>query len=422
MYNLLKTLLLTCIIYTLHGAYTPLSLKFKTNSPICQPNTGAINLTVTGGYPPYSYKWSNNATTRHISNLAAKAYTVTVSYQQDNSSMTESQLVAQQGFSTSLAKKWYQSFVNTVPGYITHIYYVGYDYWDPTFKISTGKYLNGTILYSTTLPYTCCTQAWRVVAIPAPYVSVSANVTYSFGVDAPQGSASAWLVYDGNSYPSGSSGPTEYTGNCDFAFQVHVKAADTKSASTTIKTGSGWTCVVCPPGTYKTSSSCIECPAGTYQPANTTLSYCPSCPPGTTSSLVGATSCAKCAAGTYSSGGSLPCTTCAPGSYSAAGAQFCLPCPAGKYQSGAVCVNCQAGSYSNVGSSTCTLCPAGTKSSAIASYCTPCGAGRYAASIGSTACAICGAGRYSVAGSSACTTCPPGTTSAAGSTAVQNCR
>ncbi|MBK9457943.1 MAG: SprB repeat-containing protein [Sphingobacteriales bacterium] len=39
---------------------------------------GSINITVSGGTLPYTFVWSNAATTEDISNLNAATYTVTV--------------------------------------------------------------------------------------------------------------------------------------------------------------------------------------------------------------------------------------------------------------------------------------------------------------------------------------------------------
>ncbi len=46
---------------------------------ICGESNGGINLTVSGATPPYSFIWSNSATTEDLSNIAPGDYTVTVS-------------------------------------------------------------------------------------------------------------------------------------------------------------------------------------------------------------------------------------------------------------------------------------------------------------------------------------------------------
>jgi gliding motility-associated-like protein len=51
-------------------------------------NTGSINLNVSGGFAPYTFAWSNGATTQNVSNLAAGPYSVTVT---DANSCTNSQ-------------------------------------------------------------------------------------------------------------------------------------------------------------------------------------------------------------------------------------------------------------------------------------------------------------------------------------------
>jgi hypothetical protein len=49
-----------------------------TNVSCYSIQNGSVNITITGGTSPYSYHWSNNATTEDINNLAAGNYQVTV--------------------------------------------------------------------------------------------------------------------------------------------------------------------------------------------------------------------------------------------------------------------------------------------------------------------------------------------------------
>ncbi len=56
----------------------PLVVRGQTNR-VCDGSTnGSIILTVTGGATPYTFRWSNNATTQNLTNVAAGSYTVTI--------------------------------------------------------------------------------------------------------------------------------------------------------------------------------------------------------------------------------------------------------------------------------------------------------------------------------------------------------
>jgi gliding motility-associated-like protein len=58
----------------------PLELRADVSNPLncLDANTGAINLVVTGGAPPFTFSWSNGATTEDLQNLPPENYTVTV--------------------------------------------------------------------------------------------------------------------------------------------------------------------------------------------------------------------------------------------------------------------------------------------------------------------------------------------------------
>lgn len=56
----------------------PAVVGSETNVDCFGDHSGAIDITVSGGMPPYNYAWSNGATTEDVSNLAAASYGVIV--------------------------------------------------------------------------------------------------------------------------------------------------------------------------------------------------------------------------------------------------------------------------------------------------------------------------------------------------------
>lgn len=56
----------------------PITLSFVVTNASNGQNNGAVNLTVSGGVAPFTYLWSNGATTEDLTNVAAGTYNVTV--------------------------------------------------------------------------------------------------------------------------------------------------------------------------------------------------------------------------------------------------------------------------------------------------------------------------------------------------------
>lgn len=61
---------------TVYASPTPSATALNAACP--GVNTGSINLSVTGGSAPYTYAWSNGATTQDLSNIAGGNYSVTI--------------------------------------------------------------------------------------------------------------------------------------------------------------------------------------------------------------------------------------------------------------------------------------------------------------------------------------------------------
>lgn len=60
-------------------ANTPIESRTRVENVLCHgESTGNLFVTVYGGVPPYSYVWSNNATTQNVYGVPAGAYTVTI--------------------------------------------------------------------------------------------------------------------------------------------------------------------------------------------------------------------------------------------------------------------------------------------------------------------------------------------------------
>jgi uncharacterized repeat protein (TIGR01451 family) len=55
-----------------------ITASFSSLSPLCTQSNGSITVTASGGTAPYTYSWSNSATSQTISNLPAGGYSVTV--------------------------------------------------------------------------------------------------------------------------------------------------------------------------------------------------------------------------------------------------------------------------------------------------------------------------------------------------------
>jgi hypothetical protein len=67
---------------------TPYKVTYETQNVSCYgANNGHVNMTVSGGTPPYSFLWSHGATTQNVTALTAGTYTVTITDQASDSTV-----------------------------------------------------------------------------------------------------------------------------------------------------------------------------------------------------------------------------------------------------------------------------------------------------------------------------------------------
>ena len=181
------------------------------------------------------------------------------------------------------------------------------------------------------------------------------------------------------------------------------------------------------------ASGCAACRPGTYS-SYMGSAACDSCPLGTFSNRSGAANESACLPCTFPNvtlaPGSTSCVKCRPGDLPLPDLTGCSGCPAGQFTNQSVttslvCANCTAGFFSpRSGATSCTISPAGfiapyamnsevircpiaTFSSAGSVNCTACAWG-YVAAQNSSACAACGAGSRALDDRSACTPCSAG--------------
>eukprot|EP01047_Picozoa_sp_COSAG01_P020352 COSAG01_NODE_1157_length_11476_cov_87.701503_1_plen_1017_part_10 len=182
-------------------------------------------------------------------------------------------------------------------------------------------------------------------------------------------------------------------------------------------------CTRCAPGTWVprfsgnagASNSCFKCAPGQYDHDRNPTTLCQDCPAGQYGNTQGATSCTPCAPGRFSgnTGPSTPfvCATCKEGSYDhdSDAATPCLDCPSGRFSNTVGAVKCRSVPCASGGEYSAD--PGATSMSAV---CIRCPIGRYDDDGNpATACHDCPVGQYThttgATSDVSCTPCPPGT-------------
>ncbi len=157
-----------------------LATNFLISSSGCTLPTGGVQTTVTGGVPPYSYLWSNGATTKDISLLSPGTYTLTVT---DWSGVTSiSSAVIADNNITSITQSNVVCSDNGTPHNKNDDYYTADITVAFNGKPSSG-YLNLSGAATATIPVTATTtntsHTFTGVQVPANGTAQSITATWS---------------------------------------------------------------------------------------------------------------------------------------------------------------------------------------------------------------------------------------------------
>jgi len=259
----------------------PVSATWVVTNPT-KTKAGKIDLTISGGDPPYSITWRNPAgtsvspNTTSLSVSTAGTYTVTVS--DGCSTQTYEIEVGAPGTCPAGTQ-------NDPNG-------------DGCLSCPAGTFSSSPNSDTCTV---CPPGTWNTVVNATSCNTCAAN-TYSGGASGPC-----------NNCPV-STASTAGSGVCDPC----PVGTDRASGATS--------CAPCAAGTFRCSgnSVCQPCPAGTFSAAGSQV--CEACDPGTITAQSGLTTCSSCPANKYAASGASVCSSCPSGTTAPVGSSVLLAC------------------------------------------------------------------------------------------------
>lgn len=264
-------------------------LSVEVTDAICGLANGAINLSVDGGATPYTYLWSNNATTQDLTNRPAGTYTVTVTTVRGCTSVLEATIIDfDPGLSVLGTVFENTSCANPNGTIYTTVIPEGYNF---TYAWSTSSsqpnLLNvGTGIYTVTVTLGYCTtsEVIEMTTNAAPPIPAIVGTAATCGLSNGSATASATggvtpYVYKWSNTANGASINNVPPG----VYTVTVTGANGCSASTTVTIANN-SIPINIAGTVTDNTSCVASnggislnitPAGTYTYAWSNLATTP---------------------------------------------------------------------------------------------------------------------------------------------------